>query len=137
MRGGAEAASRIGNSLGTLACAPAVGLFTGPQHVPAMPPAHCEARFVHLLTLELMSYPVLGLAAAVPCIGCRAQKLTKPAGGKDLGGLGKWVGIEVREGSSFAQRYLSTEQTSFGLTLEAGSRLGVGVGPFIRRGRQT
>lgn len=76
---GAEAASEIGNSLGTSACAPAVGLLVGPQlvqdAVPAMPPAHCEAFFVYLLTRELLSRPVLGLAAAVPCVGRRAQKL--------------------------------------------------------------
>lgn len=136
----AEAASEIGNSLGTSACAPAVGLFVGPQlvqgAVPAMPPARCEACFVHLLTLELLSCPVLGLAAAVPCIGRRAQKRIKPAKGEGLGGLGKWMGIEVGEGSSLAQGCPFTEQTSFGLTLEAGSGVG-GMGPFIRSGRQT
>lgn len=88
------------------------------------PPARCKACVVHLLTLELKSCPVLGFAAAVPCIGRRAQKLIKPAKGEGLGGLGKWMGIEVGDRSSFAQGCPFTEQISFGLTLEAGSGLG-------------
>lgn len=116
----AEAASEIGNSLGTSACAPAIGHIISPQlvqgAVPAMPPQACS---VHLIALVLLSCPVLGLAAAVPWIGRQAQKLTKPAR-EGLGRPWEMDGTLKSGKGSHLPRCPFIQQTFLGLTLEGG-----------------